>query len=30
MIPLPTTNTHEPPVRVMALHALVYCPRLFW
>jgi CRISPR-associated protein Cas1 len=30
MIPLPVVNTDEPPVRVMALHALAYCPRLFY
>jgi CRISPR-associated protein Cas1 len=30
MIPPPTTDTHEPPIRVMALHALAYCPRLFY
>jgi CRISPR-associated protein Cas1 len=29
MIALPLVN-HEPPVRVMALHALAYCPRLFY
>ena len=29
MIPLPVVNG-EPPVRVMALHALAYCPRLFY
>ena len=26
----PTIDTHEPPVRVMALHALAYCERLFY
>ena len=30
MIPLPLTDTHAPPVRVMALHALGYCHRLFY
>src|SRR5271165_2642033 len=30
MIALPLTDAHEPPVRVMALHALAYCPRLFY
>jgi CRISPR-associated protein Cas1 len=30
MIALPVLDTHEPPVRVMALHALAYCPRLFY
>jgi CRISPR-associated protein Cas1 len=30
MIPLPFTDTHAPPVRVMALHALGYCQRLFY
>jgi CRISPR-associated protein Cas1 len=30
MIPLPVLDSHEPPVRVMALHALAYCPRLFY
>ena len=30
MLPLPVVNTDEPPVRVMALHALAYCPRLFY
>ncbi len=30
MIPLPVLDTHEPPIRVMALHALAYCPRLFY
>jgi CRISPR-associated protein Cas1 len=30
MIPLPVFDTHEPPVRVMALHALAYCRRLFY
>ena len=29
MIPLPLL-AHDPPVRVMALHALAYCPRLFY
>ena len=23
-------DSHEPPLRVMALHALLYCPRLFY
>src|SRR5436305_5744603 len=30
MVPLPLLDAHEPPVRVMALHALAYCPRLFY
>jgi CRISPR-associated protein Cas1 len=30
MIPLPLLDTHTQPVRVMALHALAYCPRLFY
>src|SRR5262245_42960028 len=30
MTPLPVVNADEPPVRVMALHALAYCPRLFY
>jgi CRISP-associated protein Cas1 len=30
MIPLPVLDTHAPPVRVMALHALGYCHRLFY
>lgn len=30
MIPLPLTDSHAPPVRVMALHALAYCQRLFY
>src|SRR4051794_36689979 len=30
MIPLPLADTHAPPVRVMALHALGYCHRLFY
>ena len=30
MIPLPLADTHAPPVRVMALHALGYCQRLFY
>ena len=30
MIPLPIADSHAPPVRVMALHALAYCPRLFY
>jgi CRISP-associated protein Cas1 len=30
MIPLPIIDSHSPPVRVMALHALAYCPRLFY
>src|SRR5438067_743353 len=28
MIALPLADTHSPPVRVMALHALAYCQRL--
>jgi CRISPR-associated protein Cas1 len=30
MIALPVLDAHAPPVRVMALHALAYCPRLFY
>src|SRR5712692_1340826 len=30
MIPLPVLDSHAPPVRVMALHALGYCQRLFY
>lgn len=30
MVALPLIDTNEPPVRVMALHALAYCPRLFY
>jgi CRISPR-associated protein Cas1 len=30
MLPLPVLNSHAPPVRVMALHALAYCRRLFY
>jgi len=30
MIPLPLADTHAPPLRVMALHALGYCQRLFY
>ncbi len=30
MIPLPLADTHASPVRVMALHALGYCQRLFY
>jgi CRISPR-associated protein Cas1 len=30
MIALPVLDSHAPPVRVMALHALAYCPRLFY
>jgi CRISPR-associated protein Cas1 len=30
MISLTIVDPHEPPVRVMALHALAYCPRLFY
>lgn len=30
MIPLPVMDSHRPPVRVMALHALAYCQRLFY
>lgn len=30
MLPLPLLDSHRPPVRVMALHALAYCPRLFY
>jgi CRISPR-associated protein Cas1 len=30
MTSLPVLDPHEPPVRVMALHALAYCPRLFY
>ncbi len=28
MLPLPVLDSHRPPVRVMALHALAYCQRL--
>lgn len=30
MLPLPVLDSHRPPVRVMALHALAYCRRLFY
>jgi CRISPR-associated protein Cas1 len=30
MIALPVLDSDNPPVRVMALHALAYCPRLFY
>src|SRR5215468_4329043 len=30
MLPLPVLDPHAPSVRVMALHALAYCPRLFY
>src|SRR5260370_30457294 len=30
MIAVPLADTHSPPLRVMALHALAYCPRLFY
>jgi CRISPR-associated protein Cas1 len=30
MIALPLIDADQPPVRVMALHALAYCPRLFY
>jgi len=30
MTSLPVLDSHAPPVRVMALHALAYCPRLFY
>jgi CRISPR-associated protein Cas1 len=30
MLALPVLDAHAPPVRVMALHALAYCPRLFY
>src|SRR5262249_13861538 len=30
MIALPVLDSHAPPVRVMALHALLYCKRLFY
>lgn len=30
MIPLPLADSHAPPIRVMALHALAYCRRLFY
>jgi hypothetical protein len=29
MFPLNLIQTHEPPLRAMALRALGYCPRLF-
>ena len=30
MVTLPLLDVHEPRVRVMALHTLAYCPRLFY
>lgn len=30
MVPFPLMDSHTPPVRVMALHALAYCKRLFY
>jgi hypothetical protein len=30
MTSLPLVDVREPPVRVMALHALASCPRLFY
>src|SRR5437667_9268028 len=30
MISLPLLDSHAPPLRVMALHALAYCQRLFY
>ena len=30
MLSLPVLDSHRPPVRVMALHALAYCRRLFY
>jgi CRISPR-associated protein Cas1 len=30
MIALPVLDSHAPPLRVMALHALLYCKRLFY
>src|SRR5438128_5283717 len=30
MIALPLLDTHAPPLRVMSLHALAYCHRLFY
>lgn len=30
MLPLHVIDSHNPPVRVMALHALAYCRRLFY
>jgi hypothetical protein len=30
MIPLPLLDSHTPPLRVMSLHALAYCHRLFY
>jgi CRISPR-associated protein Cas1 len=30
MIAMPLIDAHDPPVRVMALHALAYCRRLFY
>ena len=30
MTSLPVLDSHTPAVRVMALHALAYCPRLFY
>lgn len=29
-LPLPILPTSDPPLRVMALHALLYCERLFY
>jgi CRISP-associated protein Cas1 len=30
MVGLPVLDAHAPPLRVMALHALAYYPRLFY
>src|SRR5205807_6130998 len=30
MLALPVLDSHAPPLRVMALHALAYCERLFY
>src|SRR3954471_16351132 len=30
MTTLPLIHADDPPVRVLALHALAYCPRLFY
>lgn len=30
MIPLPVADSHDPLIRIEALHALAYCPRLYY
>src|SRR6478672_12038693 len=30
MLPLPLLDSHVPAIRIMALHALAYCQRLFY